>query len=127
MFLVGLITWWYGRGWREQVLLARRRLAATAAFFSIDQLFKTLFAPFRQISAGKVSGPVGVMLRGLFDNLVSRIIGAIVRLFTILGGAITLVFQSIYEVTVIIFWLLLPLFPIIGLIMFAIGWMPRWM
>ena len=127
MFLVGIISWWYGQGWRGQLSRVRVRLAATIGFFSIGQLFSTLFSPFRQISAGQVSGPVGVQLRAFFDKTISRFIGAIVRLFTILAGVVILIFQAVFEAIILIIWLTLPAFPVIGLLLFAIGWVPKWM
>lgn len=126
MFLVGLISWWYGRGWREQLGIMKRRLGATAGFFSIGQLALTLFAPFRQISAGHISGPFGAVMRGLVDNLISRVIGAIVRLFTIIAGLVVLAVQAVYEVVIAIGWLFVPLLPVAGFIIFAIGWVPQW-
>jgi hypothetical protein len=127
MFLVGIISWWYGSGWKGQLRRIRDRLASTAGYFSIGQLFATLFSPFRQISAGSVGGSIGAQLRAFFDKTLSRVIGAIVRLFTILAGIIILFFQSLFELIVLIIWLLLPVFPIIGLIVFVIGWVPSWM
>jgi hypothetical protein len=126
MFLVGMISWWYGRGWQVQFGRVKARLAATIQFFSIGQLFSTLFSPFRQISAGTTKGSLGTVMRALVDQLISRVIGAIVRLFTIIAGVIALFVQFVVEVIVLIFWLFLPLFPIAGLIMFAIGWVPSW-
>jgi len=126
MFLVGIISWWYGRGLQGQISRIRDRLTATAGYFSIGQLLSTLFSPFRQISAGKVNGAIGAQLRAFFDKTISRIIGAIVRSFTILAGVIVMVFQSLVEVIVLIIWLVLPLFPVAGLIAFVVGWVPRW-
>lgn len=126
MFLVGMISWWYGRGWRGQFVRVRNRMARTADFFSIGQLLMTLFAPFRQISAGKSSGPFGAVIRGIVDQLLSRIIGSIVRFFTIIIGIIVLIFQTVYEVIILVVWLFLPLFPVVGLIMMAVGWVPKW-
>ena len=126
MFLVGIISWWYGRGLQGQISRIRDRLTVTAGYFSIGQLLSTLFAPFRQISAGSVSGPVGAQLRAFFDKTISRVIGAIVRTFTILAGLIVMIFQSVVEVIVLLVWILLPLFPVVGLILFVIGWVPTW-
>ena len=126
MFLVGIISWWYGRGLQGQISRIRDRLTVTAGYFSIGQLLSTLFAPFRQISAGSVSGPVGAQLRAFFDKTISRVIGAIVRTFTILAGLIVMAFQSVVEVIVLLVWILLPLFPVAGLILFVIGWVPTW-
>jgi hypothetical protein len=127
MFLVGIISWWYGSGWKGQLRRIRDRLASTAGYFSIGQLFATLFSPFRQISAGSVNGSISAQLRAFFDKTLSRVIGAVVRLFTILAGIIILLFQSLFELVVLIIWLLLPAFPVIGLIVFVIGWVPSWM
>ena len=126
MFLVGIISWWYGSGWKGQLGRVRDRLVAVAGYFSIGQLFATLFSPFRQISAGNVHGSAGVQLRAFFDKTLSRVIGAIVRLFTILAGIISLLFQSIFEGIILVIWLTLPMFPVVGLIMFVIGWAPQW-
>ena len=127
MFLVGMISWWYGSGWKGQFLRVKERLATTASFFSIGQLASTLFSPFRQISAGGAKGSLSVMMRAFFDQLISRVIGAIVRFFTILIGVIVMLFQALFELIIIVVWLFLPIFPIAGLIAMAIGWVPRWM
>lgn len=126
MFLVGLLQWWYGRGWKSQLLRARDQLLGVSEFFSIGQLLGTLFSPFRQISAGQVNGPIGVQLRAFVDKLVSRFIGAFVRLFTVLAGTATMLVLVVIELLLLVGWLLLPLFPVIGIIMFAVGWAPRW-
>lgn len=127
MFLVGLISWWYGRGWMGQWKRIAGRFAATLEFFSIGQLLGTLFSPFRQISANTVSdGSPGSMLRAFGDQLISRIIGSIVRFGTIIFGVIVIVLQALYEVIIMIFWWFLPLLPIVGFILLAIGWVPSW-
>ena len=123
---MGIISWWYGRGLQGQIGRIRDRLTATAGYFSIGQLLSTLFAPFRQISAGSVNGPVGAQLRAFFDKTISRFIGAIVRSFTILAGLIVMAVQVLVEAIVLVIWVVLPLFPIAGLILFVIGWVPRW-
>jgi hypothetical protein len=127
MFLVGLISWWYGRGWVDQWKRIGIRFAATLEFFSIGQLAMTLFSPFRQISATSTSnGSVGAELRAFGDQLISRIIGGFVRFFTILFGLIIILLQALYEIVIMIAWWLLPALPIVGAIMMAIGWVPTW-
>jgi hypothetical protein len=127
MFLVGLISWWYGRGWVDQWKRIGVRFAATLEFFSVGQLAMTLFSPFRQISATSTSnGSVGAELRAFGDQLISRIIGGFVRFFTILFGLIVILLQAIYEIVIMIAWWVLPALPIVGAIMMAIGWMPTW-
>jgi len=127
MFLVGMFSWWYSHGLGGQFGRIRDRLMATIRFFSIGQLLSTFFAPFRQISAGKVAGSAAMQLRAFFDQLTSRIIGAIVRFFTIIFGAVTLFFQIIGEVIILVVWIVLPALPVMGLIAVTIGWVPSWM
>ena len=105
-----------------------QRLKSTLEFFSVGQLAATLFSPFRQISASETSGgSPAIALRLFFDKLISRFIGAFVRLVTIVFGLVAILFLVVYQALIICMWLLLPLFPVVGLILFAVGWMPQWM
>ena len=127
MFLVGLISWWYGRGWISQWKRIAGRFMATLEFFSVGQLLSTLFSPFRQISANAGGdGSFGGAFRAFIDQLISRVIGAFVRFFTIIFGVFVIVLQALYETIIMIAWWFLPLLPIIGCIMLAIGWVPVW-
>jgi len=127
MFLVGLISWWYGYGWVQQWRSMVKRFHATLEFFSVGQLLSTLFAPFRQISAsGASDGSFGGALRAFGDKLISRTIGAIIRFFTIVIGVIVIVLQAVYEAIVMVAWWFVPLLPVVGAILFAIGWVPLW-
>jgi hypothetical protein len=100
------------------------RLAKAYDFFSLDILIKTLFAPFRQISAGRVRGPIGVQLRAWFDRLISRVIGAIVRSMVIVIGIFALVVAAVIGMIRLIAWPLIPVSPIIAVVFALIGWVP---
>lgn len=126
MFLVGILSWWYGAGWLSRIKLIKDRLAISADFFSIGILASTLFAPFRQISAGQVSGPIGVKIHAFFDRLISRIIGAVVRTGLIIFGLVALLVQIIFGILVLAIWLIIPILPVVGLIAMVIGWVPQW-
>jgi hypothetical protein len=97
---------------------------ATVDFFSIDVLVSTLFAPFRQISAGQVRGPLGVQLRAFADRLVSRLIGAMVRSFLIIAGSVALVCTLIAGVAILVGWAILPLVPVVGVVLSTMRWLP---
>ncbi len=125
MFLVGILSWWYGNGWLSRFRMLKDRLQASADFFSVKSLFLSLFAPYKQISAGVIDGPIGVKFHAFFDQLISRIIGAIVRSFVIVAGIIILIVQFIFGIMMLIFWLVIPFFPALGLIIAVIGWVPR--
>jgi hypothetical protein len=93
-------------------------------YFSIGLLLKTLFSPFRQISAGQVRGPLAVQMRAFFDRLISRLIGAMVRITIMIVGLVAIFFSVIIGVIGLILWAFIPLLPIVGLILWLIGWMP---
>jgi len=121
VLVINLLRWWYTDGWRKRTRLIANRLDGTIDYFSIDLLLKTLFAPFRQISAGRVDGPLGVKMRALIDKLFSRIIGAFIRFIILVIGGIVIGLQAVLGVMILIGWGLVPLFPVIGLMLTLIG------
>lgn len=121
LLVTELLRWWYGDGLRLRAAMIANRLDGTIDYFSIDLLLKTLFAPFRQISAGTVDGPIGVQMRAMLDQLFSRVIGAIVRLCILIIGGIIIVLQCIFSLLLIIGWGLLPLLPIAGAVLSVLG------
>jgi len=124
MFIVGILGWWYGQGWGQRALRLRERLMSTLDYFSIDLLLRTFFSPFRQISAGKVRGPLGVQLRAFVDRLVSRAIGAMIRFTMIIIGSLAIILHAIIGTLILVLWGVVPLLPVIGLIFFVSGWVP---
>lgn len=124
MFIVGLLSWWYGAGWRQRFSMLKERLANTMDYFSIDLLAKTLFAPFRQISAGSVSGSLSVKMHAFFDRLVSRAIGGMVRTITIIVGVGAIFIHSVIGVVSVVVWAFIPLLPLFGILLFITGWIP---
>ena len=124
MTIVYLLSWWYSTGIKEQLHRGMRRLASVFDYFSIDILIKTLFAPFRQISSGRVRGGLDVQFRAFVDRLISRLIGGFVRFFTIIIGLSALLLTVVILLISLIIWLVIPLAPIAGLIAMLGGWVP---
>lgn len=124
MLIVGILSWWYGEGWKQRVVMQREKLASTMDYFSIDLLLRTFFSPFRQISAGKVEGPLGVQMRAFFDRLISRAIGAMIRFFMIIIGTLAILMYVVIGAVWLVVWAFVPFLPIIGFVLFVSGWMP---
>lgn len=124
MFIVGILSWWYTAGWRQQFVNVQARLARTLDYFSIDLLLRTFFAPFRQISAGKVRGPLGVQVRAFFDNLISRWIGSMVRGTIIILGIVWIMISTLLSGLTAVLWSIVPLLPIAGVVLAVSGWVP---
>jgi hypothetical protein len=124
MFIMGLLSWWYGVGWRGRLIRLREKLASSVDFFSIDLLLRTFFSPFRQISAGKVDGSLSVQMRAFLDRIISRSIGAMVRLVMIIVGLLAITAHFIIGVILLLLWGVVPLLPIIGIVIAGTGWIP---
>jgi hypothetical protein len=124
MFVVGILSWWYSAGWRQRLAMLQERLAKTTDYFSIDLLAKTLFAPFRQIAAGRVDGPLSVKLHAFFDRLTSRMIGAAVRSIMIFVGILAIFAHSLIGFVSLVIWALIPALPVLGITLFISGWTP---
>ena len=126
MFIVGILSWWYGAGLMARVTAVQAKIASIMDYFSIDLLLRTIFSPFKQISAGSVSGPIGVKLRALLDRIFSRIIGAVVRSMLIIVGTVGIILTIVLGSLLILSWLLVPVIPFAGVILTLIGWTPSW-
>jgi hypothetical protein len=105
--LLAFFSWWYGQGWRQVASSFQSRLHAVADSFSIKQLGRTLFAPWKRIIT-----PPGRSLedkmRAWADNMFSRVIGFIVRLFVLLGAGITILVIAVLTLIETVAWPLVP-------------------
>ena len=124
MFIVGMLAWWYSAGWKRCLLNVVDNLAGLYDYFSFELLIKTLFSPFRQISAGRVRGSLEVQFRAWLDRLISRLIGAFIRLIVIIVGTLTLVVALVIGLVRIVLWPIVPWLPIVGLAVALTGWVP---
>lgn len=124
MFIMGLLSWWYGAGWRGRMIGLREKLVSSIDYFSIDLLLRTFFSPFRQISAGKVNGSLAMQMRAFVDRLISRVIGAMIRLVMIIVGLFAIFFTTMAGVLLLLLWAIVPLLPLIGIMLAVNGWMP---
>lgn len=124
MLLVGFISWWYGRGWRDQLSLFGQRLTQVADQWSIGSLSGSLFAPFRQLDTGRIKGSLDIQLRAIVDKLISRLIGAMVRSVVIIVGLLAFVLAVLIGLLWLIIWPFLPVMPLVGLWLMSQGWLP---
>jgi len=108
MLILSFFSWWYGPGWQRVARGFGPRLREVAELFSVRQLLRTLFAPWRRI----ITYP-GASLEDRFkawgDNMFSRIVGLVVRLFVLLAAAVTLALVTLLTTVELVVWPLLPL------------------
>lgn len=122
--LIAFFSWWYGAGWKHQLGQVKDRIVGLIDMFSIDLMLRTLFSPFRQISVGRIDGPIGAQFRAFIDKLISRGIGAMLRITILITGSITIVFSGLIGVLYLLVWPLLPLAPVFGFSIMVSGWVP---
>jgi len=88
-------------------------------YFSVVLLLKTFFSPWRRYSWSYGRGfNIKRYVEAFLSNLLSRILGAIVRSVLIIIGLITEIFVLCLGVIVFFGWLVLPVLLILG---FAFG------
>ena len=119
------MRWWYGSGWLDQVRQVRDRFDNAADFFSLELALRTLFKPFRQIDADRArKGSISVIMRGVFDQLFSRFIGAMIRLVLIVIGCVVIALEAVVGVLRLLFWPVVPFLPLLALPLVMTGWLP---
>ena len=116
-----MLQWWYTRGWKIFVMKLVDKLRGAADFFSISLLLRTLFAPFKQIDAGGGGNSLGDRMRAFGDRLISRLVGAVMRIGILIFGLILLILESVIGLALIIIWPFLPLVPIAGIYLTCTG------
>lgn len=123
MAITEMFLWWYSRGWGVFVDQLKNYFASIVDFFSMDSLFRTLFKPFRQISAESASANSSIDLKFqmFLDRLVSRTVGFFSRLILILVGLFLMICGGALGFILIILWPIIPLLPIGGIILTILG------
>jgi small-conductance mechanosensitive channel len=97
------------RGWKNFLLF-------NLNFFSIPLLIKTLFAYWRRYHWTKSRGfDIGESIEVALSNLISRVLGAIVRIFFIIFGLAAEAFIILSGIVVFLGWLVLPAFMVFGI------------
>lgn len=108
MLVLSFLSWWYGRGWKAVFDSFGPRLKTVSVNFSVAQLLRTLFQPWRRI----ISYPgasLQAKMQAKLDNLVSRAIGFTVRFFVLLAALFSVFVIAIFTLVEILIWPLLPL------------------
>jgi hypothetical protein len=112
--------WYYGEAVKNVLAAWRNFVIFALNYFSIPLLLKTLFAPWKRDITRK---PRGLDMKKLFDylafNLISRGLGFLVRVITILVGIVFLILVVVAGAIFFALWLVMPLV-LLGLLILAI-------
>lgn len=85
-------------------------------YFSVSLLLKTFLSHWRRYkwSYGRGFDPARY-LEAFFSNLISRILGAVIRSILIILGFITEVFIFFFGLAILLCWLVVPIIAILGI------------
>jgi len=75
--------------------------------FSVSQLLRTLFSPWRRIITPPGAG-LSAKFRAWGDNIVSRAVGFVVRVLVLLAALVAVLFVGILTLGELIVWPFLP-------------------
>ena len=123
MAIAEMFLWWYAHGWLVFVQKIKATFVNVVDFFSMSDLIRTLFQPFRQISAESAAADSSLELKFhmFVDRLISRIIGFFSRLVLLVTGTIIIIISSVFSLVLIILWPFIPLIPIVGIVLTIMG------
>ncbi len=107
MLVADFLTWWYGQGWKAVFASFATRLQSVQDMFSVKQLLRTLFEPWRRIITYP-GDSLAEKFRAWGDNVVSRAVGFSVRCIMLLASIIASLAVFIFTAIEAIAWPLLP-------------------
>jgi len=114
MLIVSFFTWWYSRGWLNELHGLSARLTKVANIFSVPILLRTMFNPWKQITTTSFKdSSLDEKIKALVDNIFSRIVGFFVRLIALFLAFISILITGVYSILRIILWPAIPLLPFI--------------
>lgn len=101
--------WHYGKAFGELFHLWLNFLWFVIHLFSIKELFFALFAPWRRMTEQKKKGfDFENILAYIIVNLLSRVIGFIMRASVLVVGLICLTFTIVIGALTFVTWIFLP-------------------
>lgn len=121
MAFILFIQWWYSQGWLNAFHRVGQRMSIISNDLSLPILVRTLFEPWKQITgyAGSTES-LETKFRVWFDNVFARIIGFVIRFFTIIFGTIAALLMGAVGLILAVIWPIIPLSPFILMIVSSI-------
>ncbi len=114
-----VLVLWYFVGRPLLIVHSYKNYAAVfAESFSFVFLFRTLFAPWKNITDAypKRGFDLNLMLQAMMFNIITRAIGCVVRLGAILCGVVVQVLLFAGFAGYLVVWLLFPFFLPLGIL-----------
>ncbi|MEI7819170.1 MAG: hypothetical protein WCI47_03560 [bacterium] len=117
MVLIDALSWWYSWGWFHVYDVMRLWLKKLYSIFSVRQMGRTLFAPWKE---DRVDGAQGLdqMMKALLMNSVARLIGFTIRMIFLSFYAFLSLAVLIFGLGLLLVW---PILPVSGVLVLIAG------
>lgn len=89
--------------------------------FSVSDLARSLFSPFKQTYAGESKGSINVRFRAFLDRTFSRVFGFFIRSMLIFSGLVSGLVAFVTGVVFLLLWGLIPASPLIAIVLMGVG------
>lgn len=107
---ISFLDWHFHEATLGIIKAWRNYLSFNLRYFSVGELLRTLFSHWHKMSEGYGRGfDFQRFFTTLIGNVVSRVLGAIVRLVFIIIGLLVELFILLAGLVVLLFWVLLPI------------------
>ena len=91
------------------IYVANKSVTKLFNYFSIDLLLKTLFLPWKRDEVDMTNMSLDDRLRVMLMNLISRLVGAVVRTGTIFVGTLSIIATALSALVALILFVASPL------------------
>ncbi|MCX6809910.1 MAG: hypothetical protein NTZ65_04160 [Candidatus Berkelbacteria bacterium] len=118
--IFGFFIWWIKVVPSKIIYIAKKLTLKAFAFFSIDLLLKTLILPWKRDEVDTTNMALDDRLKVWMMNLVSRLVGAVIRGAVICFGLLTIIGIFLGEIIALVGFILMPVI-IIALIVMSIA------
>lgn len=113
--LSALIVWHFSTAARGFAKAWRNFLVFNLRYFPVAELFRTLFSHWKRSVERYSRGlDIGAWARTFLGNMISRVIGAVVRLVIIIVGLVVEVFIFFAGLFMVLIWIFLPVLVLLG-------------
>lgn len=116
LFLFDYLVWHYSRAFRDIGALWFNFAWFITHFFSIPLLFRTLFSPWKRLSDGYTREGFEKMAETFVFNLMSRVLGFLVRAVILAIGLSLLLLALVVFIAFLFVWLFLPFIALFSMV-----------
>lgn len=106
--MITYFSWWYGQGMIDFYQAILVMTGKIYAYFSVFTLIRTLFDPWKRDNYSVENASLQARLKIALDNLLSRLIGSVIRIFTMLFGFFVTTAFFLFMMLILVLWLTLP-------------------